>query len=687
MSHLPSGRTRRVLLRTGSALVGVLALVTLGSAAPASAAPVPAAPVPAAQSAAASGVSTASTSQVPAVNVCDQHVAPHHAACLALRRTDKLPNTGLALSPNATPSGFGRTDLLSAYSLPSSGGSGQTVAIVDAQDDPNAESDLATYRSTYGLPACTTANGCFRKIDQNGGTSYPAADTGWAGEISLDVDMVSAVCPSCHILLVEASSANMNDLGTAVNQAVAQGAKFVSNSYGGSEDGSESSSDSSYFHHPGVAITASSGDGAYSAGTEYPASSQYVTAVGGTSLSRNSSTRGWTESVWKTSSSEGAGSGCSSDVSKPTWQKDTGCTKRMVADVSAVADPATGVAVYQTYGGSGWAVYGGTSASSPIIASVYALAGTPGSSDTPASYPYAHTGSLYDVTSGNNGSCSPSYFCTAAAGYDGPTGLGTPNGLTAFTSGGTSSETVTVTNPGSLSGVVGTAVSKQISATDSAGKALTYSATGLPAGLSISSSGLISGTPTTAGTSSVTVTASSGTASGSTTFSFTITSSGGGGCTAAQLIGNGGFETGAAAPWTLSSGVLNNSASEPAHGGSWDAWFDGYGTTHTDTASQSVTIPATCSSATLSFFLHVDTSETTTSTAYDKFTVQVLNSSGTVLGTLATFSNLNAASGYTVHSYNLASYIGKTVTIKFTGTEDSSLQTSFVLDDNSLTVS
>src|SRR6185312_15425404 len=108
----------------------------------------------------------------------------------------------------------------------STGGSGQTVAIVDAQDDPNAESDLATYRSTYGLPACTTANGCFKKINQNGGTSYPTADTGWAGEISLDVDMVSAVCPSCHILLVEATSANMSDLGTAVNQAVTQGAKF-----------------------------------------------------------------------------------------------------------------------------------------------------------------------------------------------------------------------------------------------------------------------------------------------------------------------------------------------------------------------------------------------------------------------------------------------------------------------------
>ncbi|WP_223297492.1 S53 family peptidase [Catenulispora acidiphila] len=339
------------------------------------------------------------------------------------------------MAANGLPSGFGPADLDSAYSLPASGGSGQTVAIVDAQDDPNAESDLATYRSTYGLPACTTDNGCFKKIDQNGGSNYPTADQGWAGEISLDVDMVSAVCPDCHILLVEATSANMNDLGTAVNQAVSQGAKFVSNSYGGSEDGSEGQSDSTYFDHPGVAITASSGDGAYSAGTEYPASSQYVTAVGGTSLTKDSSSRGWSESVWGTSDTEGAGSGCSQDVAKPSWQTDTDCANRMVADVSAVADPATGVAVYQTYGGNGWAVYGGTSASSPIIASVYALAGTPGSNDVPASYPYAHTGNLNDVTSGSNGSCSPDYYCTAGQGYDGPTGLGTPNGLTAFTAG------------------------------------------------------------------------------------------------------------------------------------------------------------------------------------------------------------------------------------------------------------
>ncbi|WP_456152137.1 putative Ig domain-containing protein [Kitasatospora acidiphila] len=599
-------------------------------------------------------------------------------ACLALARTDLVqPHT---LAPNATPSGFGPSDLQSAYKLSSNGGAGQTVAIVDAMDDPNAESDLAAYRSQYGLPACTTANGCFKKIDQNGGTSYPTADSGWAGEISLDLDMVSAVAPGAHILLVEATSANMSDLGTAVNQAVAQGAKFVSNSYGGSEDSTDTSSDSQYFNHPGVAITVSAGDSAY--GAEYPAASQYVTSVGGTALTRDSSARGWSESVWSTSSTEGTGSGCSAYDPKPSWQTDSGCAKRTISDVSAVADPATGVAVYQTYGGSGWNVYGGTSASSPIIASVYADAGTPGSGDYPAKYPYAHTSALNDVTSGSNGTCSPSYLCTAGPGYDGPTGLGTPNGTAAFTAGGsTGGNTVTVTSPGNQSTAVGGPASLQVKATDSAsGQTLTYSASGLPTGLSISSSGLISGTATTAGTYNVTVTAKDATgATGSASFTWTVTGSGGTCTGGGQLLGNPGFETGTASPWTASSGVLDNSSGEPAHSGSWKAWLDGYGTTHTDTLSQTVTIPAGCK-ATFSFWLHIDTAETG-STAYDKLTVQA-NST-----TLATYSNVNANTGYVQKSFDLSAFAGRSVTLKFTGTEDSSLQTSFVIDDTALNAS
>jgi Zn-dependent metalloprotease len=240
---------------------------------------------------------------------------------------------------------------------------------------------------------------------------------------------------------------------------------------------------------------------------------------------------------------------------------------------------------------------------------------------------------------------------------------------------------VTVTNPGSKSTVVNTATSLQISASSSNGGALTYSATGLPTGLSINAStGLISGTPTTTGTYSVTVTAKDSTAAtGSTTFSWTITSTTGG-CTPAQLLGNPGFETGTASPWTASTGVLDNSTGEAAHAGTWKAWLNGYGTTHTDTLSQSVTIPATCTTASFTFYLHIDTAETTTGTAYDKLTV----AAGTT--TLATYSNLNATTGYTQKTLSLTPYIGQTVTLKFTGTEDASLQTSFVIDDTAATI-
>jgi subtilase family serine protease len=353
------------------------------------------------------------------------------AACFAIKVTD----TDIYAGPRPAlgmPLGYGPSSLRRAYGLPSGRGSGRTVAIVDAYDNPNAESDLATYRATFGLPSCTTANGCFRKVNQNGGTSYPNADSGWAAEISLDLDMVSAICPQCHILLVEASSASIRDLGTAVNRAVSLGARFVSNSYGAEESSSDTSYDGLYFNHPGVAITVSAGDGGYA--TAYPASSRYVTAVGGTSLRSSSTDRGYTETAWGSSSGQngGTGSGCSGYDAKPSWQADTGCSRRTIADVSAVADPDTGVAVYDTYQSGGWAVYGGTSASSPIIAATYAIAGTPLSTSYPSSYPYSHQSALNDVTSGTNGSCSRSYLCTAGPGYDGPTGLGTPNGYAAF---------------------------------------------------------------------------------------------------------------------------------------------------------------------------------------------------------------------------------------------------------------
>jgi len=334
------------------------------------------------------------------------------------------PTTCVTWYPGYTPCA-----LQGAYKLPSAtGGSGQTVAIVDAYNDPNAETDLATYRSTFGLPSCTTTNGCFRKVDQNGGTSYPPGSASWGQEISLDLDMVSATCPNCHILLVEASSDSLSNLSVAENTAANLGANAISNSYGTNEVSSENLYDSNY-NHPGTAITASSGDNGY--GVQWPAASPYVTAVGGTSLTADSSTRGWSETTWS-----GAGSGCSAYETQPSWQTSlglSGCSKRMVADVSAIADPNTGVAVYDTYSSSGWLVFGGTSVASPIIASVYALAGNARNVNA-GSYPYSHTPSLYDVLTGtnSNSSCTPSYLCTATTGYDGPTGLGTPNATGGF---------------------------------------------------------------------------------------------------------------------------------------------------------------------------------------------------------------------------------------------------------------
>jgi len=355
------------------------------------------------------------------VKVCDAP-RPGDAACHAVRHDTVTPDG--QVTPNVTPAGYGPSDLQSAYKLPSAAGSKPTVAIVDAYDDPRAESDLGVYRRQFGLTACTTANGCFRKVNQSGGTRYPRANSGWAQEISLDLDMVSAACPNCKILLVEASSAALTDLGTAVNQAARMKATVISNSYGGSESSSDLSYDKTYFDHPGVAITASSGDNGF--GVEYPAASPNVTAVGGTSLTKSASTpRGWDETVWS-----GAGSGCSAYDLKRAGQTDTGCSKRTVADVSAVADPNTGVAVYDSYGSSGWLVFGGTSVAAPLIASVYALAGN--ASDINASNPYSHPESLFDVTSGSNGSCGGSYLCTGGTGFDGPTGLGTPNGVGAF---------------------------------------------------------------------------------------------------------------------------------------------------------------------------------------------------------------------------------------------------------------
>jgi len=357
--------------------------------------------------------------------LCDFLPAPGYARCFALARTDVTPRKGV--QPNFTPSGFGPPDLVSAYKLPHGllSGKGQIIAAVDAYDDPNAESDLAIYRTQFGLPTCSTANKCFQKVNQSGQTSpLPQPNAGWAGEISLDLDMVSAACPHCKIILVEATSNSFANLGTSNDTAVNMKANAVSNSYGGGESGGTNS----HYDHPGHIILASSGDGGY--GAQSPCSYATVVCVGGTHLTRGGGTRGWTETAWR-----GAGSGCSGVVLKPSWQTDTGCTMRSESDVSSVADPSSGVAVYDTYQSHGWQVYGGTSASSPFIAGVYGLAKNAAKQNYAASI-WAAGGSkkLNDVTSGSNGTCPSQYLyiCTAGVGYDGPTGWGTPWGVKAF---------------------------------------------------------------------------------------------------------------------------------------------------------------------------------------------------------------------------------------------------------------
>jgi subtilase family serine protease len=345
---------------------------------------------------------------------------------------------GAAAGTAAAPAGYGPSDLQAAYNLTaasSSGGRGETVAVVDAYDDPYALANLASYRAEYGLPPLCggwISRGCvtFSKVNQEGQPfPLPSPDPGWSQEISVDVDTVSAICPNCNILLVEADAATIQSLGTAEDAAAAAGAVSIGNSFGVSETRSESSDDR-YFDHPGVAVTAASGDDGY--GTQYPAASPDVIAVGGTTLSTDSgSSRGFSETAWS-----GDGSGCSTVEPQPRWQKKVTsisgeCSGRAIADIAAVADPGTGVAVYDTFELPGWTVFGGTSVSAQIIAAVYGLAGNAGSSSTAAGLYAAAPASFFDVTSGSDGSCG-SDLCTAGTGWDGPTGLGTPDGTSGF---------------------------------------------------------------------------------------------------------------------------------------------------------------------------------------------------------------------------------------------------------------
>jgi hypothetical protein len=582
-------------------------------------------------------VSVARTAAAPARTATSARAATAASAVAAagasgLVRANVRRATGVQPA-SAPPTGYAPSDLQSAYNLASaaaSAGTSAMVAVIGAYDDPDAASDLAIYRTQYGLPACTVANGCFRQLNQSGQasplpSSYGGTPDPWATDESLDLDMVSAICPNCAILLVEANNSAIGNTGSAVNSAVALGAKYVIiDPLSGGND----PMDGQYLDHPGVAITAPAGNYGYRQPFAiYPAASQFVTAVGGTTLTRAPGTaRGWAETVWgpppsTAPTSDATSSGCvgGAQAGKPSWQTDTGCANRTANDLAAVADPNTGVAFYDSYqGGAGWGVGGGTTVSAAIVGAVYALAGPPAASTLPVTYPYLHTADLYPVTSGTDAGdgCSPAYLCTAGPGYNGPAGLGTPDGTAAFSFGSqtadyialaspglqshvsvlpysvnvpalaavdsASNETITYTATGlppgvtfdtatgSMSGEVATAfhgtstitasdptgaqatvsfswdvqnsifvlapgtpqtqpdtfVSQQISATDeAAGQTLTYTATGLPPGLSINpATGVISGTTSsTIGTYHVTVTATDGTGStGSTSFTWNV---------------------------------------------------------------------------------------------------------------------------------------------------------------------
>ncbi len=432
---------------------------------------------------------------------------------------------------------FGPAQLQNAYGLSGAAaiaGGTETVAVVDAFNDPRASSDLAAYRSAYGLGTCDQSDGCLRIVNQRGGTAdLPGSDTsgGWELEESLDLDMVSAICPKCRIILVEANSDSISDLARAERTAAHSGANAVSNSWG---SGAEFTGERAYdpdFYAPGIAVTAAGGDDGY--GTQYPAVSPYVTAVGGTTLT---GTMGdWTQTAWN-----GTGSGCSELEPKPSWQtadasSPGGCLNRTGNDVAAAADPNPGVWVYDTASDSsrglaGWSAVGGTSVGTPIVAAAYALAdiaaGGPGkgliAGTFPAAYPYQDSAQFTDITSGSDGQCEPErqYLCEALTGFDGPTGLGTPDGTAGLT--GPPAGEVTVIDPGTQVYQARASIRLHIDVQPGS-TAPALASTGLSS-LRVGNDAVLRGTaPPVAGVHKVTVTASaSGLAPGSATFTIVV---------------------------------------------------------------------------------------------------------------------------------------------------------------------
>lgn len=353
--------------------------------------------------------------------------------CFTMYAPQLAVNQAMAAGAAAKPAGLGARAIESAYRLPISKNPHQTIAVVDAFSAPNLASYLNTYRKEYGLPPCTTASGCLRIVNQKGAAKplpQSGVPFGWALETAVDVEMVSAACPKCHIVVVEGNSDSFGDLAAAENTAARLGAPVISNSYGARESGFSLVYAKAY-NHPGHMVVVSSGDFGFG-GANFPAAFRNVTAVGATELARASTKRGWTERVWNADGGASA-SGCSAYIPKPAWQHDAHCSMRTTADVSAVG---SNVAAYSKDFG-GWLTVSGTSISAPLIAGVYGLAGN--AAKIKPGFVYTHVRSLFDVTAGNNdlvlgtgAQCGGDYLCVAKKGYDGPTGLGSPDGTGAF---------------------------------------------------------------------------------------------------------------------------------------------------------------------------------------------------------------------------------------------------------------
>ena len=649
---------------------------------------------------------------------------PHYKQGSRLMESKNV-NEAMRVIAHITGSGPGNTylpsDMRAAYygSGPLTG-AGQTVGIFSY--DGYLTNDIQIYFSNTGMTSSIPVhnvlvagyNGACFGFNNNGTENPNTCDD---GEQILDIVNVMGMAPGLtQILFYEGSSST-----SVLNQmATDNTAKVLSSSWGGGDFGSASDPAFQEFQAQGQTYLNATGDsGAFNSSTYAPPSvDPNITQVGGTDLTTSGAGGPWaSETGWAES-----GGGYVSGTAIPSYQQLSGVinssnkgstTLRNAPDVAAEANYDNTTVI----DGSFESGYGGTSFATPRWAGYIALANQQSIANGNSTIGFlnpkiynigvssAYATNFHDITSGNNKPTagSGSGF-NAVTGYDLVTGWGSPNGATlinnlAGTSGGGTANFTLSASPSSLSIVAGSSGTSTITITPSNGfaSAVSLTASGMPTGVTASFNPASATTTSTltltvsssaaVGSSTITITGVSSGLTHTTTVGLTVTTAGGG---STQLLGNTGFENGTnTAPWTLSSGVICSTSTcggESPHSGSWFAWLDGYGQTHTDTASQQVTIPSGKTTASLVFYLHIDTAETTKSVAYDTLTIQVLNTSGTVLGTLGTFSNLNAATGYVQHTYSMSSYIGQTVVLKFTGNEDSSLQTSFVLDDITLTV-